>query len=68
MLRQNLIKYTPQRIKITLVFLNFLEGAYAPNYSCMRAPTISLFPYENSNFLIKILIKYKLKRINCKSV
>ena len=60
-LMQNLIKiYTP-RLTILHIFSKFSRWGAWP-LACVQL--LSLFLYENSHFLFRMLSKYTLKRIN----
>ena len=66
-----LSKYASKCIKMhqnapNCTCLQFFSKEYMlPNGPSMRAAIITLFLYENSHFLVKISLKYTLKRINC---
>ena len=54
----------PKRTKLHMSPI-FSKEYMLPNGPSMRAAIITLFLYENSHFLVKISLKYTLKRINC---
>ena len=60
-LRQNRTKIHTKTHQIP-PFQKNVSGTYAPNHPIMRAATILLFLYANSNFVFIILSKYTLKR------